>query len=70
MVVLPAFWLERVTLGRMVPLGLTREAALRVGSVLVDLSAVVACTALLPWPGWFAILFALALVCVRLRPAT
>ena len=70
MVVLAAFWLGRVAFGRTAPLGLSRETALMVGSVLVDLSAVAACTALLPWPGWFAILFALALVCVRLRLST
>ena len=69
-VVLPVFWLWRIAFGRTVPLGVTRGAALAAGSVLVDLSAVTACTALLPWLGWFAILFALALVCVRLRPTT
>ena len=69
-VALPVFWLGRVAFGRTAPLGLTREAALRTGSVLVDLSAVAACTALLPWLGWFAILFALGLVCVVLRPST
>ncbi len=67
-VVLPAFWLGRIAFARTLPLGLTREAALGVGSALVDLSAVAACTVSLPWLGWFAILFALALVLARLRP--
>ena len=69
-VVLPAFWLGRIAFGRTLPLGLTREAALGAGSILVDLSAVAACTVYLPWLGWFAILFALALVLARLRPPT
>lgn len=65
-VALPIFWVARVAFGRTAPLGLGRAASLRVGTVLVDLSAVVACTAFLPWLGWFAILFAVAVSLPRL----
>lgn len=68
-VALPVFWLGRIAFGRVAPLGLGRAPALLAGSILIDLSAVVACAATLPWPGWFAILFVLALVSARFARA-
>ncbi len=69
-VALPLFWLARVGLGENVPFGGSRVAALLAGIVLFDLSAVVASATALPWLGWFAILFALALLFQRFVPAT
>ena len=69
-VAIPAFWLVRVFASPSAPFGGSRVAALLAGIVLVDLSAVVACTASLPWLGWFAVLFALALLFQRFVPAT
>ncbi|MBE7210657.1 MAG: hypothetical protein INR65_06525 [Gluconacetobacter diazotrophicus] len=69
-VALPLFWLARVGMGGTVPFGGSRVASLLAGIVLLDLSAVVAFAAVLPWLGWFAILFALALLFQRFVPAT
>lgn len=69
-VALPVFWLLRIAFGRTAPLGGGKVAALLAGIVLFDLSAVVACAPFLPWLGWFAILFALALLFQRFVPAT
>ena len=69
-VALPVFWLLRVAIGPTGPFGGGRVASLLAGIVLVDLSAVVARAAFLPWLGWFAILFALALLFQRFVPAT
>lgn len=68
-VALPLFWLGRIVLGRAAPLGVRRVGALAAGAALVDLSAVAAWAVPLPWLGTFAVLFALALACQKLRPA-
>lgn len=68
-VALPVFWLLRIALGRVAPLGVGRGAALLAGIVLFDLSAVAACAPYLPWLGWFAILFVLALAFQGFVPA-
>ncbi len=70
MVAVPVLWLARVGLGQAVPFGGSRVGALLAGIVLLDLSVVVASTAVLPWLGSFAILFALALMFQRFVPAT
>ena len=70
MIAVPVFWLARVGFGKTGPLGGSTVASLLAGIVLMDLGAVVACTASLPWLGWFAILFCLALVFQRFVPAT
>ncbi len=69
-IALPLFWLARVGFGAAAPSGGSRVASLLAGIVLFDLSAVVACAAVLPWLGWFAILFILALLFQRFVPAT
>ena len=65
-----ALWLGRVVFGKTGPLGGSRADALLAGTVLVDLSAVAACATVLPWTGWFAILFALAVLFQRFVPDT
>ena len=69
-IALPVFWLVRISLAGPGPFGGSRVASLLAGIVLVDLSATVACAAFVPWLGWFAILFALALLFQRFVPAT
>lgn len=69
-VAVPVLWLVRVASENVGPFGGSRVASLLAGIVLVDLSAVVACAAFLPWLGWFPILFGLALLFQRFIPAT
>ncbi len=65
-----AFWLFRVFYSAHGGRSGGRVASLLAGIPFVDLSAVAACTVFLPWPGWFAVLFVLALVFQRFVPAT